>query len=93
MARYGGDEFAIIMPRASRAVMEVRLRLVDEAIQSGYSDLVLSTVSWGIACYPEDGTRPAELVARADDAMYQVKSNRASRRLAATPSHAPTPTP
>jgi diguanylate cyclase (GGDEF)-like protein len=76
--RYGGDEFAILLPQSSREaglrvarrigrVMRKRQWLPDDEVR------VELRASMGIATYPADGTTPQAIVQRADDMMYTVK--------------------
>jgi len=76
--RYGGDEFAILLPQSSREaglrvarriarVLRHRQWLQDEEFH------VELRASIGIATYPADGTTPETIVQRADDMMYAVK--------------------
>jgi two-component system cell cycle response regulator len=89
VARYGGEEFAIILPdTTASASLEAanRLRaLVENRVfapaQLGRTLHV--TVSIGIAVYPLDGMTPAELIARADAALYFAKKNGKNRVAAA----------
>lgn len=77
--RYGGEEFAVILPETSRvggfAVAErIRRRLVhafEEREIGGHA--VAMSVSIGLATYPEDGLHPVEILARADEALYGAK--------------------
>jgi len=46
--------------------------------------------SAGVACYPEDGEEAAELIARADAALYKVKASGGSGVLRASPQWAET---
>ncbi|WP_229072244.1 bifunctional diguanylate cyclase/phosphodiesterase [Actinoplanes sp. DH11] len=75
--RLGGDEFAIILPSAAdRAAALADGRRVLEALRrpitlSGY--MVDIDASIGVSCYPADGRDPAELLQRADVAMYAAK--------------------
>lgn len=78
LARYGGDEFAIIMPQAdrqgARAVLDRLSRAIEGAKFHWYGvNLELPRVSWGLAGFPEDGKRATELVAAADARMYAAK--------------------
>jgi diguanylate cyclase (GGDEF)-like protein len=71
-ARYGGDEFALVLPEASpdiagRVVSRIRERLSAEAEAPALS------VSAGVAAFPEDGDTPEKLLGAADRALYGMK--------------------
>jgi diguanylate cyclase (GGDEF)-like protein len=76
--RYGGEEFALLLPRtrvAEGCKMAERIRADVEAIRVELNGQSLRiTASFGVAGYPETGvTRVEDLVARADQALYQAK--------------------
>jgi diguanylate cyclase (GGDEF)-like protein len=71
-ARYGGDEFALVLPEAgkdiaSRVVSRIRERLAAEPERPALS------VSAGVAAFPEDGDTPEKLLGSADRALYAMK--------------------
>ncbi len=71
-ARYGGDEFALVLPEAgkdlaSRVVSRIRERLAAETEPPALS------VSAGVAAFPEDGDSPEKLLGAADRALYVMK--------------------
>jgi diguanylate cyclase (GGDEF)-like protein len=71
-ARYGGDEFALVLPEApkdiaTRVASRIRERLAAEPEEPQLS------VSAGIAAYPEDGDTPEKLLGAADRMLYRMK--------------------
>lgn len=80
VARYGGEEFVIILPEtdlqgASMVAENIGTAIAahhfhgQERSQPGKN----FTISLGVAAFPEDGAEPAELIDRADKAMYEAK--------------------
>jgi len=77
LARYGGDEFVLILPEISReetAAMAERIRRSGSDIPFGESRGI--RVDVGFALYPEDSSDAAELLRLADEAMYREKRRR-----------------
>jgi diguanylate cyclase (GGDEF)-like protein len=74
-ARYGGDEFVVLLPETDRAGAEV----VAEKIRSGVVELDVpgtearTSLSVGIVSHPADGPTADELMIAADQAMYTSK--------------------
>ncbi|HET6931193.1 MAG TPA: diguanylate cyclase [Candidatus Acidoferrum sp.] len=74
VARYGGDEFVILMPETT---MEQARQLSSKLRSWVAADPLLRekniSASFGIACYPLHGASPQELIQVADASMYLSK--------------------
>ena len=80
-ARYGGDEFVLILPETTKAGALILCNHLLDALRQ-HPFLVNThlpptqlTASIGIATFPEDAANKDELVCKADQAMYFVKEH------------------
>jgi len=76
--RYGGDEFATILPHADSKKAQVVVNRINRRIAKnlkpmGDGAMVNLTLSAGIAHFPDDGSTADELVKTADAALYSAK--------------------
>lgn len=72
--RYGGEEFAIIVPYGDHDTSiniaeRLRMKIENTPCPTGKS----ITISLGIAVYPEHGHNSEEIISAADEAMYTSK--------------------
>lgn len=89
--RYGGEEFALVLPQCDMSAALQAAERVRQAV--GVLDLVVDagesvevSVSLGVATYPVHGTAYATLFKQADDALYEAKAQGRNRVVAAAAS-------
>ncbi|RWP06542.1 diguanylate cyclase [Mesorhizobium sp.] len=80
VSRYGGEEFALVMPGSSVQEGAERAEALRQAIRKLHlthrgRTLGTVTASFGVAAYPEHGVGWAELTNAADHALYEAKGN------------------
>jgi diguanylate cyclase (GGDEF)-like protein len=68
VARYGGDEFVVVAPHASRESARALAERMREAARE-----CDASVSIGVAIYPEDAPDQDTLIGAADAALYRAK--------------------
>jgi diguanylate cyclase (GGDEF)-like protein len=84
VARYGGDEFVLVLLGASvetgTAIAErVRERIAAHKFRTAGGQEVQVTVSIGLAAFPENATSKEQLLRMADETMYAGKKNGKNR--------------
>jgi diguanylate cyclase (GGDEF)-like protein len=78
LARYGGDEFVVVLPETPAAgalVIAERLRkaIEEHSFLGGQGLAARISASFGISSYPDHALTPEGLIQKADQAMYRVK--------------------
>ncbi len=77
--RYGGEEFVILLPKASLADTQRRAEALRDGLKVHQAAEPLrlypsATMSIGVAAYPEHGSTADALLLAADSAMYRAKA-------------------
>jgi diguanylate cyclase (GGDEF)-like protein len=79
-ARFGGDEFAVLLPGASPEVAEAVVKRLRHNVYKTTLDvrsrMIRCSVSIGVVTYPGDSKDMRELLSMADDKMYRDKELR-----------------
>ena len=89
IARFGGDEFVIMLPetsaqQATQMAERVREEIAGHRFNGGVGADIYLTASFGVASFPEHATESEKLIELADAAMYEAKiSRKNSVRVAA----------
>lgn len=84
VCRFGGEEFLMILPGTTYDVTVQRaeeIRLAAQTLQIEFNSQYLGTISIsiGVAVYPKDGSFVAEILHKADTALYRAKANGRNR--------------
>jgi diguanylate cyclase (GGDEF)-like protein/PAS domain S-box-containing protein len=82
-ARFGGDEFALVLPETGREAASLVAKRVCESLGGDGKEPTLS-VSIGVAIYPRDGEKLDVLLGAADAALYSMKARTGKSRDART---------
>jgi diguanylate cyclase (GGDEF)-like protein/putative nucleotidyltransferase with HDIG domain len=89
-ARFGGEEFAILLPEtAPEQALEIAERIRRTVSETQFdvetsSEPIHATVSLGVAGYPKHGSDANELIHQADLAVYRAKLQGRNRALSAS---------
>ncbi|HEY8118191.1 MAG TPA: GGDEF domain-containing protein [Methylophilaceae bacterium] len=79
LARFGGDEFVVLLPEAQSSGAQLVAERILHAVANSLINIdgtsVKGTVSIGLATFPDDGPSITSIVENADKAMYQAKSD------------------
>jgi len=79
LARLGGDEFVVLAPEASVETQDMLLRRLEKCLKNSHPDKsrYQLSLSVGVARFvPKHAVSLGELMAQADEAMYEQKRNR-----------------
>lgn len=78
-ARYGGDEFALILPESTSVeAQQAAKRICDRLANDTLRPCI--TVSVGVAVYPSDGTTIEKLLGAADVSLYRMKGSTGEKK-------------
>jgi diguanylate cyclase (GGDEF)-like protein/putative nucleotidyltransferase with HDIG domain len=89
-ARFGGEEFAILLPETTpEQALEIAERIRRTVSETRFevetsSEPIRATVSLGVASYPKHGADANELIHQADLAVYRAKLQGRNRALSAS---------
>ncbi|MDP2279471.1 MAG: sensor domain-containing diguanylate cyclase, partial [Nitrospirota bacterium] len=79
VARYGGDEFVVVLPQTTPKAAVLIAERIRKSVEhntflkkEGYA--LKMTASFGVASYPESAKTKEDLIRLADEAMYRVKN-------------------
>jgi diguanylate cyclase (GGDEF)-like protein len=79
ICRYGGEEFAVILPESSakgaaERANDLRASVKKVSLRHKGNTLDRVTLSIGVSAFPDDGSEPEDLLKVADERLYQAKA-------------------